>query len=271
MKPSALFSRLFSASLKALWSFSYSQRFQDIFAVSIALQMGREAGQPSYLEFGGMHPYNNSNSYLLEQLGWEGAVAEPNPAFNTSFQQFRNCRFVEAAISDHRGQATLFVPAKRRARSALSRFADQQNDGKSIPVKLITLEDMIVYSEINEAITFLSADTEGGELETLLAYPSLSQRVRSICIEYGSSRSAIYEALSCLGYRRIFVEASGEDDWYVMQDVNTSPVLSTVELGKELDRMKELLQSRSLPSPGFDEDRRQLQSARMIAAIEELA
>jgi FkbM family methyltransferase len=259
---------VFAASLKLLWQCSYSQRFQDVFAVAISLVAGVRPSQATYIEFGGMHPYNNSNSYLLEQLGWQGVVAEPNPAFFSSFKQLRSCRFVAAAISEKRGAATLFVPAKRRARAALSGYADLNSDGKSIPIELITLEDLVIASQISDQITFLSADTEGGELETLLAYPSLSKRVRSICIEYGSSRDSIYRCLSGLGYQRAFAEVSGEDDWYVREDVLASPGLSPDEVLKELAVMKTRLESRSLPSPGFDDERRERKAHRMISLIE---
>lgn len=268
MNASAIIAPIFAECLKSLWTLSYSQRFQDVFAVSIAFLLGQEGRQASYLEFGGMHPYNNSNSYLLEKLGWQGAVAEPNPAFTTSFEQFRNCQFIEAAISTQRGQSTLFIPSKRRARASLSCYADAQNEGRSISIELITLEDLIAKSLIDDSVTFLSADTEGGELETLLAYPSLPKRVRSICIEVGASRSLIYSALTNLGYCRVFDDVSGEDDWYIHLDVLKSPSMPLSGLSTRLQAMKNLLIANQMPSPGFIDARRSLQADRMITAIE---
>jgi hypothetical protein len=260
--------RVFSSCLKGLWQFSYAQRFQDLFGLSVSLAMNTQCSDATFLEYGGMHPFNKSNSYLLEQIGWRGGVAEPNPSFSRNYAELRHCFFVEAAISPARGNATLFVPAKRRARAAVSQYADLQQPGISIPIQLITLDDLISFSDIPGQITFLSADTEGGELETLLAYPYLAQRVRSICIEYGESRDLIAFELSALGYRRVLHAVSGIDDWYVSEAIVTMPRRQDYELAVDLGSIRKKLEALSLPSQGFDEQRREAQALQMLEKIE---
>lgn len=73
---------------------NYSQAYQDIFVLT-ALN-GKKNGK--YLEIGAYHPYEHSNTYLLEkEYNWKGISLDINPK---SVVNFNGKRFNECVMSD---------------------------------------------------------------------------------------------------------------------------------------------------------------------------
>lgn len=68
---------------------NYSQSYQDMFVLSML--NGKRNG--TYLEIGAYHPTFISNTYLLEQFGWNGISVDIDPNVRNSFSS-RKCQFV---------------------------------------------------------------------------------------------------------------------------------------------------------------------------------
>lgn len=68
---------------------NYSQSYQDMFVLSML--NGKRNG--TYLEIGAYHPTFISNTYLLEQFGWNGISVDIDPNVRNSFSS-RRCQFV---------------------------------------------------------------------------------------------------------------------------------------------------------------------------------
>lgn len=212
----------FFQALDAFCPWSASERFQDIFALWVSLLIDSRLSactKHTFVEFGGMHPFNNSNSYLLEMLGWCGGVSEPNPAFGNLFKTHRRCYFQQAGIGPKPGKMQLYVPKRRaRATTFLDNLKGPDSEVRSHEIEIVTLSTFVNQIGIS-AITFLSADTEGGEYNTLKAFRSIQESLASFCIEIDKlseqdlNESRVY--FKEKGFARIFQEISGVDDWYI--------------------------------------------------------
>lgn len=80
---------------------NYSQAFQDLFILT-ALN-GKKNGK--YLELGSYHPFNHSNTYLLEEkFDWKGLSLEINPQMITWFNGKRKneCLGIDATKADYK-------------------------------------------------------------------------------------------------------------------------------------------------------------------------
>jgi len=198
---------------------SYSQRLQDVWA----LWESGGAGKGWFVEFGALNGRDFSNTYLLEQLGWEGVVAEPNPSYAEQVHRNRRCHVSTKCVFDKTGETVTFHAVKGRpALSTIEGFGttDERSDFReeyvSHDVETITLEDLLVEAGAPTELDFLSIDTEGSELPILQAFDFDRFRFRCIAVEHNEvQREALYELLTSKGYRRKWEDLSGHDDWYV--------------------------------------------------------
>jgi FkbM family methyltransferase len=213
---------LFLQTLDTLCTWSVSERFQDIFGLWVGLLIessSRSIPQHTFIEFGGMHPITNSNSYLLEKTGWIGGVSEPNPAFKPLFIDHRKCAYVQAGLSNKPGKTLLYIPARRaRASTILANLDESPSELQSFEIEVITLSDLVRQLGL-DSITFLSADTEGGEFEILKAFPQIDTTLSAFCIEVDKVTNESLEEsrrfFESKGFLRVFDSISGPDDWYL--------------------------------------------------------
>jgi hypothetical protein len=66
----------------------------------------------------------------------------------------------------------------------------------------------------------MSIDTEGSEFDILRGFDFHKYDVRVMTVEhnYTPNRVKIFNLLSEKGFKRVFEEFSGVDDWYVKRD-----------------------------------------------------
>jgi FkbM family methyltransferase len=197
---------------------SYAQRFQDLWAL---WECGL-AGNGYFVEFGAQHGLYGSNTYLLEQLGWEGVVAEPHPDFGDELRHARRCAISTKCVYDRSGETVRFQAVKGRpALSTIEGFGDDlrrdlRSDYTVHDVETISLNDLLTESSAPREIQFLSVDTEGSELRILRAYDFSRHDIACICVEHNyHQRDDLLELLTKHGFRRKWPTLSGQDDWYV--------------------------------------------------------
>jgi FkbM family methyltransferase len=211
----------FLAFARNLLPHSYSQRFQDIWALW-ETGFGR---QGYFVEFGALNGKDFSNTYLLEQLGWSGVVAEPHPAYAAAVRQNRTCTISTKCVFDATGETVTFHAVQGRpALSSIAGFGTE--DARSHlreryiahDVETVTLGDLLAESGAPKEIDFLSIDTEGSELRILNAFDFDSYRIACISVEHNDhQREALHTLLTSKGYRRKWEDLSGHDDWYVLE------------------------------------------------------
>jgi hypothetical protein len=79
------------------------------------------------------------------------------------------------------------------------------------------LNDLLRKYNSPKHIDYLSIDTEGSEFEILKAldFNEFSFGVITVEHNFTDSRDNLYDLLSSNGYKRVFEEISGVDDWYI--------------------------------------------------------
>jgi FkbM family methyltransferase len=198
---------------------SHSQLQQDLIALFL---FGDTAG--IFCEVGGGDGVTYSNSYLLENLGWQGLVVEPARANLKKIAENRSCDVVGKAAYSVSGLNLKFVETKNLELSTLDKFKDSDintSDRFSISaeyiVKTTTLTE--VFREFNFPANFeyLSLDTEGSELEVLkgLNFDQFSPILITVEHNFTANRELILDFLSVLGYQKICSGFTRHDDWYL--------------------------------------------------------
>lgn len=215
-----------------------SQLLQDVAALAFS------DARKTFLEIGGGHPRDHSNTFMLEQnFGWRGVVAEPNPEFAELYRQFRPklSRLVQACVvpsTFNRARAELVqarelsqvigldskVPDGHQALRDSFRRA-----GKIISVPVVRPPELwnLVFDSFPEGIAFLSVDIEGAELEILEESPLSDEKSPSfITVETSDERGREQQVTQIMrdnGYRPVMPECSKWDRWFLKEtEANSS-------------------------------------------------
>lgn len=182
----------------------YSQAGQDEWVHSIIGDSG------FFVDVGAYDGVEHSNTYALEQLGWEGICIEANHRAYEALARNRRCEVWQGAASN----ASTLVPF----------------DGVQVGAgRLVDAEPLsVILHTINAppTIDYLSVDVEGHELAVLAGMDFDRWPVKLVTIEHNLYRDgpvhklAIYAAMSQLGFVRavedVIAPSYGPyEDWYV--------------------------------------------------------
>jgi FkbM family methyltransferase len=149
-----------------------SESFQDI----IAWLYHKRKDKGFYIDIGACDGLSGSNTYIFEQIGWEGLCIEPQPDVFNRLKKHRKCDCYNVAISDKGKETENFYQVE--GGDALGRIAEGISDTqkkwmketgklKEIKVRTSTFSEIMNnYSDINH-IDFMSIDVEGYEMEVL--------------------------------------------------------------------------------------------------------
>lgn len=93
--------------------------------------------------------------------------------------------------------------------------------GKNYHVETVSILDLLNEHNAPYEIDYLSIDTEGSEFDILKAFDFKKYNIKIITVEHNFTemREKIFELLSFYGYKRIFVELSDVDDWYIKSEL----------------------------------------------------
>ena len=144
-----------------------------------------------YVEVGGSHPFEQNNTYELENAGWSGLVIEPLPIYNELYRTRRPRTFVEnyAIVEKEEQESVSFLQICNCTHG--SGVADLKNNPnhhlsreqtKTIDVPCCTLRKLLQKHNINH-IDFLSIDTEGYEHHVLSSIDFAACHINTILIE----------------------------------------------------------------------------------------
>jgi len=178
-----------------------------------------------FCEFGAADGTTLSNTFFLENLGWEGILAEPSIRWHELLSANRQCRISYECVYPVSGKQVVFNEVDEGMFSSLMEFSEsdmhshRRINGFEYPVESISLKDLLRKYSAPRQVDFLSIDTEGSEFAILEAFDFSSFTFGAIFVEHNftENREKIYNLLTANGYIRIFSKFSRWDDWYVGQ------------------------------------------------------
>lgn len=163
-----------------------------------------------FVEAGAHDGVGDSQTKVLEDVGWRGLCVEPSSAFD-GLKTSRKCKVSDAILGGIDGQEETFVEIHGEGieMSGVEKYFDDAigRGGMSHSrrkIKTISLASLLCVHEMPVVIEFLSLDTEGSELEILLHHDFLRYTFRVMEIEYHDSdrrRTDLMLLLKPIGYR----------------------------------------------------------------------
>jgi FkbM family methyltransferase len=198
---------------------SQSQLFQDLVVL-----YHNPIFEGYFVEFGASDGIHLSNTYLLEhEYGWQGILAEPGKVWREDLRRNRKAKISELCVSSHSRQKLVFNDTIDPMLSTIDKFsgvdhwAESRSQGKKYFVESISLNDLLSENNSPSVIDYLSIDTEGSEYSILANLDFDKYKFNFISVEhnYSEQRELILQLLVSKSYRRILVEISRWDDWYI--------------------------------------------------------
>lgn len=215
----------------SLLSKSKSQNAQDLFVISNTNQSNTNF----FVEFGATDGIDKSNTFLLEkEFGWNGILVEPASIWHKDLKNNRNCIIDTKCVYSKSGEDMEFIVVDNDGKddpslSSLKKYINNNDWASSIRrekhkkeiVKTITLDDLLDFHKAPSTIDYLSIDTEGSEYDILENFNFSKRKIKIITVEHNydqKKRSLIFELLKNNGYKRVFVNISDFDDWYILEN-----------------------------------------------------
>jgi FkbM family methyltransferase len=191
--------------------------FQD----AIAYLYLKEKKNGFYIDIGANDGITVSNTYALEQMGWNGVCIEPQPDIFNKLRRFRKCDCYNVALSSVSGENIEFIKSKDA--NALSGFDEGLTDEhkkaifggafERIKVTTKTFDNIMKNYAGMKTIDFISLDVEGYELPILQSINFSEYSFQFITVEENGHGNEINALLSKNGYK--FLMRAGSDMMFV--------------------------------------------------------
>lgn len=195
----------------------FSQAGQDMAVDQI---LGKKRGG-TFVDVGGYDGITGSNSLFFEQWrGWTGVLVEPVPSNLNRARAVRTCPCLGLAVAASDGQADFievtegFTQMSGLAQSYDAGLLGQVRDDPrhqevTLRVETRTLSRILRDAGIPDP-DFISLDIEGGEVDTLSAFPFADHNVKVWAIENNTATSEIGAIMQDNGY--VLTEFCGPDE-----------------------------------------------------------
>jgi FkbM family methyltransferase len=155
-----------------------------------------------FVDVGANDPTEWSQTFHLEQLGWNGVLIEPQPDLAEALRRDRKAPVYAVACSspEHAGRPMpLKLAGAYSTLNPLLRVVDATIAG-SINVPVTTLDSVLADAGAPAPIDFLSIDVEGHEREVLSGFDIARWRPRLILIEDHVLDRRLHNDLVLRGY-----------------------------------------------------------------------
>lgn len=214
------FPREYAALLIEHLPYSTAQLRQDLFVLG---QLGFKKNG-FFVEFGATNGIDLSNTFLLEtKFGWSGILAEPAKCWHADLRKNRDSSIETRCVWKDSCSILSFREARLKELSTIDQFRgsdslkSSRNSASVYEVPTISLNDLLEEYNAPYHMEYLSIDTEGSEYEILskLNFEKYSFDVITCEHNFTNMREKLFSLLSRNGYKRVFEELSGQDDWYV--------------------------------------------------------
>ncbi len=167
-----------------------------------------------FVDVGSADGVVNSNTKVLEDLGWEGVCVDPFPTNMSG----RRCALFTYAVDSTGGKRVRFRKAGGLG-GIEEHLGSWKGDIQGFPVVEVetrTITEILSQAKAPPFIHYMSIDIEGAELEALKGLDFSRYRIGALTIEHNfeePKRSDIRKLLERHGYRR--VRSAEQDDYYL--------------------------------------------------------
>ncbi|MDR3646571.1 MAG: FkbM family methyltransferase [Candidatus Babeliales bacterium] len=181
-----------------------------------------------FVDIGAFDGISHSNSYYFEKnLNWSGICIEPLPNKFKELKSCRNCKCINACISNEEGIVKFFeVNGAPAMLSGMVRNYDPRHlvrlnneiarDGGScnvIEVPSLNINNILRENNITK-VDYLSLDTEGAELEILKSIDFDSFYIHAISVENNYSDESFKLFLESKGFKLV-TTLGNQDEIYI--------------------------------------------------------
>lgn len=180
----------------------------------IVVEVFRGLRKGFFVDVGSGDGVENSNTKVLEDLGWNGICIDPFPKNMGS----RRCIVFTNPVDSAGGKRVRFHKAGDLSgiEDHLGRWKESALRSEVVELETRTLTELLVQAKAPAFIHYMSIDIEGAELEALKGLDFSRYRIGALTIEHNfeePKRSDIRKLLERNGYR--YVRTVEQDDFYV--------------------------------------------------------
>lgn len=168
-----------------------------------------------FVDVGANDPRQGSQSWHLEQAGWQGVLIEPQPELAARLRAARSAKVFAVACSSPQNAGRMMTLHLAGPMSALDRARMSYGaiPETTIEVPVRTLDDILAEAGAPAPLDFFSIDIEGHEVEALSGFDFARWRPRLVLIEDHVSSLQKHRVMRRAGYR--LVRYTDYDGWYV--------------------------------------------------------
>ena len=168
-----------------------------------------------FVDVGANDPERWSQSFHLEQMGWDGIVVEPQPQLAELLRQRRKAKVYAVACSgpENAGQQmTLYLAGIHSSFDPMLKTAAVRPQGTA-QVPLETLDAILAESGSPTPIDLVAIDVEGHEIEVLRGFDFARWRPRLVLVEDLVLDLRLHRFMLARGYR--WMRRTDINSWYV--------------------------------------------------------
>jgi len=170
-----------------------------------------------FVEIGANDPFDQSQSYHLEQIGWDGLLVEPLPEMADRLRQNRKATVVQCAASSNANSGKELLLKRAGVHSTLNTtFAARKvtaDEKKQQSVHCRTLDDILTECSVPKEFEFLSIDVEGHEPQVLDGFTIERWKPQLVLIEDHLTHLRTHRRLTESSYALVL--RTGHNSWYV--------------------------------------------------------
>lgn len=169
-----------------------------------------------FVDLGSGNGVVNSNTKVLEDLGWDGVCIDPFPTNMSG----RRCTLFTVPVDSVSGKRVRFREAGDLGgiEALLGHSKPATQGAQVVELETRTLSELLAQAKAPPFIHYMSIDIEGAELEALKGLDFSRYRIGALTVEHNfeePKRSDIRKLLEQNGYR--WVRSIEQDDFYLGQ------------------------------------------------------
>jgi len=173
-----------------------------------------------YVDIGANEPIIQSQTYHLEQLGWNGLLVEPIPSYCELLKDQRSGITIQCACSSPENEGQRLQLSLAEGHSTLNEkpIAKGSVSHESIFVTCRTLDSVLEDNLVKPGFEFISIDIEGHEMEMFKGFSLGHWKPQLVLLEDHVLNHEKHRHMKQNGYMLIL--RTGLNSWYVPKEQN---------------------------------------------------